>query len=125
MAKVRLLNNSTVAIEVTALNALTIAGGSLAGGMPGSEKIIKPQPRLNAGSISWQVPADSGASYVLIVAVPPLAGTPPNGHQVRRSVSQSGGGQMLPPASVNPRLSKLSKKFPNGHFRLMELIDLV
>lgn len=128
MAKVRLINNNTVEIEATALSALTIAGGSLAGGLPGQEKIIKPQPRHKAGTIQWHVPAIKGASYIMIVAVPPLAGTPANGHRVRRTVSQStsgGNNKPLPPASVNPRVSRLTQKFPNGHYRLVELIDLI
>ncbi len=127
MAKLRLINSNTVTIEAKALKALTIAGGSLAGGMPGKNKIIPAQPRTSAGVISWNVPAQKGASYLLVVAVPPLAGTPASGHRVKRTLTQpvNGGSRNLPPAALNPRVTKLSSKFPNGHYRLVEMIDLV
>ena len=126
MAKVRLINNNTVEIEVTALNALTIAGGSLAGGLPGHEKIIPPQ-RVSAGKIRWQVPSQSAANYALLAFVPEVPGTPASNYEIQRTITQAVGGakQTLPPSSVNPRTSRLTSKMSNGHYRYAEIIELI
>ena len=128
MPKLRLQSTQDVTIELRAKNALTIAGAVLAGGLPGHERIIAPEPRTSASKIEFVVPGEKGAGYFLIARVPNKDSVSPNQRLVVRTVTQKaadGSSIKLPPPSANPKTSKLRSKTSSGDFRYSELIDLV
>jgi len=116
--------NGFVTFELRMPAALTISGGSCAGGLSGNEKIVDAEARDSVSTIAWLIPAEVGARYMIVAEIPKIGGIPQSQFKLTRGVLQNSSHAQTSGTS-NPKTVKLQKKFGSGSFRYDELIELI